>query len=120
MDAIKINPNDVFITNLLKCVPKNTKVTRDIIESCWEYIDIQLEIIKPKIILTLGQLSLSSVKKTMYDLKKHHGEMIYYKNFKVIPTYHPSDVLKDKNLKKEVWEDLKKLIKILRESNNNE
>src|SRR4030042_4307855 len=61
MNAININSGDVFITNLLKCVPKNTKITKEIIESCWNYIDIQLDIIKPKIILTLGQLALSSV-----------------------------------------------------------
>ncbi|MBN2546662.1 MAG: uracil-DNA glycosylase [Spirochaetes bacterium] len=120
MNAININPNDIFITNLLKCAPKNIKITREIIETCWKYIDAQLEIVKPKIILTLGQLALSSIKKSFYDLKKHHGELFLYKNIKVIPSFHPSDVLKDKNLKKLVWDDLKKLSISLRESNFNE
>lgn len=113
--SIDISFEDVFITNVLKCPHSNKKITKSMIESCWAYFDKQLDIVRPKVVLTLGQLAVSSIKKSSYDLNTNHGKIFYYKQFKVLPTFHPSEVLANSSLKRAVWEDLKKLKAILEE-----
>lgn len=113
LTAIQINFNDVFITNILKCTIKKEKIVKEYIEKCLNFIDMQLEIIKPKIILALGQIVLSSLKKGFLDIKDNHGKIFTYNNIPFLPTYHPAEVLKNPVLKKDVWEDLKKLKKFL-------
>ena len=113
LNAINININDIFITSLLKCPIKKIKISKEHIEKCLDYIDKQLEIIKPGIILVLGQLPLSSLKKSFTDIKSNHGQLFYYNEIPCFPIYHPLDVLKNPALKKIVWDDLKKFKKIL-------
>ncbi len=116
LKGINIDIEDVFITNLLKCPIKKEKLTKECIETCINYIDKQLEIIKPKIIFVLGQITLSSLKKSFIDIKLNHGKLFYYNEIPCISTYHPSDVLKNPELKKIVWDDLKKVKKFLIEN----
>ena len=113
LGAINIDINDVFITSILKCPIKKVKITKEYIEKCLYYIAKQLEIIKPKIILILGQLPLSSLKKSYTDIKSNHGKLFYYNEIPCFSIYHPIDVLKNPTLKKIVWEDLKKLKQLL-------
>jgi len=107
LNAINIDIEEVFITNLIKCVPKKNNITKDIINACRIYLNEQLDIIKPSIILTLGQITLSSLKQSRLDLKNNHGNIFYYNKIPFIPTYHPKDVLLNQDLKKSVWADLK-------------
>ena len=113
LNAINIDINDIFITSLLKCPIKKIKISKEHIEKCLDYIDKQLEIIKPGFILVLGQLPLSSLKKSFTDIKSNHGQLFYYNEIPCFPIYHPLDVLKNPALKKIVWDDLKKFKKIL-------
>jgi len=108
LSAISLELKDVFITNIDKCPPKE-KLTKNDIENCLKTIDKELAIIEPKIILSLGQLTASSLRKEYTNLTKSHGSLFLYKNIPVIPTYHPAEVLKKIELKKAVWDDLKKL-----------
>lgn len=114
LSAIEIDFNDVFITNLVKCPVKKRNLTKGMIETCWKYIDEQIKIVNPKIILTLGQVVLSSIKRGFCDIKKNHGVSFYYNNIPVIPTFHPDEVLANQALKRIVWEDLKKLKGLLK------
>jgi len=107
IEAIQFTMNDVFITNILKCPPKGTPISKEHIEACFAYIDRQLEIIQPSLIITLGQLTLSACRKRFIDLARSHGELFQYKEIPVIPTYHPSEVLANPVLKKAVWNDMK-------------
>lgn len=109
IEAINLNLSDLFITNLLKCPPKKNPVTKENIESCRYFFDKQIEILEPQVIITLGQLALSVCKKRFVDLNRSHGELFYYNDIPVIPTFHPSEVLSNASFKKVVWEDLKKL-----------
>ena len=113
LNAISININNIFITNILKCPIKKNKISKEHIEKCLNYVDKQIEIIKPKLILILGQLPLSSLKKSYTDIKLNHGKLFHYNKISCISTYHPLDVLKNPSLKKIVWEDLKKIKQLL-------
>ncbi len=115
LGAIDILIDDVFITNILKCGPGRNKITKDIVESCRMHLDAQLDLIGPKIILTLGQLPASSLRKAHYDLNVNHAKIFEYNGYPVISTFDPAVVLKNTALKKLVWNDLNVLKKILKE-----
>lgn len=112
IEAINLNVDELFITNIIKCPQKKRKLSKEMLESCRIYLDSQIELINPKIIISLGQLTLSFLKKSYFDLIKYHGEIFYYNNFPVIPIFHPEKVQLEPELKKIVWEDLKKFKKI--------
>lgn len=107
MEAISIEPANIFITNLLKCNWGNSGIKIQFIEACRKHLDKQIDIVQPEIILTLGQLPLSSLKKAPANMMEEHGKIIYYRNYKVFPIFDPATVLKDQSLKSIVWEDLK-------------
>jgi uracil-DNA glycosylase len=116
LNAISLDFSDVFITDLLKCHPANEKINKENLEFCLNYLDKELEIIEPEIILTLGQLTISTLRKEFTNLIECHGKLFKYKNIPVLPIFHPLDVLKNESLKKLVWGDLKKFKKYLEEN----
>lgn len=107
MNAIDIDIDKVFITNLLKCNWKTAPLKIEYIESCRKHLDRQIDIVKPQIILTLGQLALSSIRKSPADIMNEHGKIIDYRGYKIFPIFDPAMVLKDQSLKAVVWKDLK-------------
>lgn len=107
MNAIDLKRDDLFITNLLKCPPGNNRLSKLHIEACFKYLDKQLDIVEPKVILALGQLCLSSLRQAFTDMRQHHGKVFYYKGIPVIATFHPLEALQNPALKKVVWSDLK-------------
>lgn len=109
LKSIDIDPEEIFITNLIKCPPKNNKISKNEINACRDHLDAQLKIIKPLLILALGQLTASSLKQASININKNHGKVFDYNGIPFIATFHPSEVLSDKSLKKDVWDDLKKI-----------
>ncbi|HBD94113.1 MAG TPA: hypothetical protein DDY71_13370 [Spirochaetia bacterium] len=107
LTAIGLNPEKIFITNLLKCNWTTNQLKIEFIEACRGYLDRQIDIVNPKIILTLGQLSLSSLKKAHADIMNERGRIIDYRGYKVFPIFDPGMVLKNPALKTIVWNDLK-------------
>jgi len=99
---------DVYITNIVKCrPPANRDPHPDEIESCTPYLDRQLELIKPRFIVTLGRHSASYIlSKIGYDIRGitrargriYEGELRGF-NFRVIPTFHPAAALYNVKLK---------------------
>jgi len=115
MGAINLSVDDLFITHLIKCNPKKNTITKDFIEQCRIHLDKQIELIKPKLILVLGDFVLSSLMKRFLDIKVNHGKVFQYKNIPFIATFHPKDVLQNQTLKKPVWDDLKILQNLYKE-----
>jgi len=74
---------------------------------------MQLEIIKPKIIVTLGASSTRGLLNSKEAISKMRGNVKKYREMKLIPTYHPAALLRDLNLKRFVWEDMKKVMRYL-------
>lgn len=107
-DAISIPNNQIFITSILKCANYDIKIERDYIEKCRYYLDRQIEILKPLFIFTIGDVALSSLKRQKAENKNFHGTEFVYNNLRSFTTYHPKDMLKNNELKKVIWGDLKK------------
>jgi uracil-DNA glycosylase family 4 len=79
--------SDLYITNVVKCRPPGNRVPKEEeMKSCSRYLKEELGIIQPKVIVTLGRVPLSRFKK----LQKIQPEPFHYKNFIVVPSYHPA------------------------------
>lgn len=114
LESIGLKRERIFISNVVKCRPPNNRgpyVSE--IKNCSPYLEKQIELIKPKIILTLGNFSSQFIlDKKGIGISKIRGSLIPYRKNKdiiVLPTYHPSAILRNPNLKYDTWKDLKKL-----------
>jgi DNA polymerase len=124
IEAMGYTRESVYIANIVKCHPminpKNPeKRSNDRpptpleIETCRHYLDEQIEIIKPKIIVTLGASSTKGLLYSQESISKMRGVIKEYKGIKLMPTYHPAALLRNPNLKKFVWEDMKRVMQYL-------
>jgi len=109
--AMKLTRDDVYIANVIKCrPPDNRNPELDELESCRPYIRRQVEIIQPRVIVTLGRFALQSLTEKSYAISSVRGQWLEYNGIKVMPTYHPAYLLRTPSAKKEVWADMKKVM----------
>ena len=109
--AMKLTRDDVYIANVIKCrPPENRPPEQDELDECRPYIRRQVEIIQPKVIVTLGRFALQSLTEKAYAISSARGEWLDYNGVKVMPTYHPAYLLRTPSAKKEVWADMKKVM----------
>jgi len=107
-NVLYLKRKDVYITNIIKCrPPQNRDPELSEIESCKGYLIKQIEIIKPKIIVTLGRIAFRYLLNDTIPITKARGKIYDYKGIKVIPTFHPSYLLRNPSKKKEAMLDLK-------------
>ena len=112
LSAIQLKRNNIYILNLLNYRYSQAKsVTIKEINRCKKIFNKQLEIIRPKVIVALGESisqTLLNTKDSLYDLR---NKIYKYENIDLLPTYHPLELLADNNLKKDAWKDYKILKK---------
>jgi uracil-DNA glycosylase family 4 len=109
--AMKLTRDDVYIANVIKCrPPENRNPEPDELEACHPYIQRQVEIIQPRVIVTLGRFALQSLTGKTYGISSARGQWLDYNGVKVMPTYHPAYLLRTPSAKKDVWADMKKVI----------
>jgi DNA polymerase len=121
IEAINLKRENVFITDIVKCYPIDEVTnarrtpTESEISSCIKILDQQIDIIKPKIICTLGNTATKNLLKTDKEITQIRGEVFHYKKITLIPTFHPAFLLRQPSAKKLVWEDMKKIKRMLEE-----
>jgi uracil-DNA glycosylase len=109
--AMKLTRDDVYIANVIKCrPPENRNPEQDELDACRPWIRRQIEIIQPKVIVTLGRFALQSLLEKGYPISSVRGQWLDYNRIKVMPTYHPAYLLRNPAAKKEVWADMKKVM----------
>jgi uracil-DNA glycosylase len=117
LQSIQLDRKDVFIANVLKCRPPNNRdPLAEEIEKCEPYLIKQIELINPKLIVTLGRFAASTLLRSKAALGVLREEMHYYNNVPLVVTYHPAALLRNPQLKRNSWEDLKKIRSFLREN----
>ncbi|WP_457748373.1 uracil-DNA glycosylase [Sulfurimonas sp.] len=105
--VIHLNIEDVFITHAVKCKPlQSNKPSPSEYNSCKNYLFSQLEFIKPKVIVTLGEDAYTYISGDS-NFENVRGHVIDYKEYKLIPIYHPQYLLRNPELKKITLNDLK-------------
>ena len=112
--VLNLSREQVYITNLLKCHPLLTKeVHESEFHTCKAYLFKEIELVKPKVIITLGERAYHYLTNDFTSLKEIRGSIIQKESYSVIPTYHPNFLLKNPSFKKEVFLDLKRVQKLL-------
>lgn len=116
LESIQLSRDDVFIANILKCrPPNNRRPSTPEVNTCEVYLHKQIELINPKYILALGLTAADTLLKEKCIMKDIRGVIMDYRGKKLMVTYHPSALLRNPNLKRPVWEDMKKLKELLSE-----
>jgi uracil-DNA glycosylase family 4 len=115
--AMKFKREEIYITNIVKCrPPENRTPHKQEIEMCQDYLREQLEMIKPKVIVTLGKVAADFFIESKLRMTALRGNFYEFNNIKVMPTFHPSYVIRNegnKEIKKMVWEDMQKVMAFL-------
>ena len=118
LKSINLDREDVYITNIVKArPPKNRDPKPKEIEFCWPWLMKQIKIIKPKVIVTLGRHSmkqfLPEATITQAHGKKQTITLPMVGKVTLFPCYHPAAALYNGGLRKTLFDDIKKLKKLL-------
>ncbi|MBD3231211.1 uracil-DNA glycosylase [Candidatus Dependentiae bacterium] len=117
IQAMKFTRQEVYISNVVKCRPPNNRLpTPEESQTCKNLILFnEIKIIKPKIICTLGACATQALLGDEFKISKSRGNFYEFHGILIIPTFHPAYLLRNPNAKKDVWKDMKKIIKKLDE-----
>jgi DNA polymerase len=110
-NVLNLSRNDVYIANIVKCRPPENRVpTMDEVSACRSYLMQQIELVNPKIIVALGSTAFHHLTGEYETrISKVRGEVLKLGNIKLIPTFHPSFLLRNPSSKKEVYQDMLKV-----------
>jgi len=115
IERIGLHREDVFICNVLKCRPPgNRDPEPGEVEACRDYLFTQLELIKPKVICALGRHAVNLLLDTDARITKIRGKVTEFRGTPLLPTYHPSYLLRNPDAIKEAWEDMETLQGLLK------
>lgn len=110
--ALEINREDVYIANIVKCrPPSNREPEDDEAQMCLNYLRNQVILIKPEIIVLLGNTALKNIMGKEFKITAVRGKWMEKNGIKYMPTWHPAALLRDENKKIEFWKDLKEVKK---------
>lgn len=106
---------EVYIGNIVKCrPPMNRDPDDDEIRTCIRFIEKQIEIIAPKIIVSLGRISAHTFLNTKTPISRLRGTFYEYRGIPLMPTFHPAYLLRNPKDKWLVWDDAQKVLKKLK------
>lgn len=115
-NVLLIPRNEVYIANVVKCRPPNNRIPLPTeAHTCLPYLLKQIESIKPKLIVTLGATAYHYLTGDENNISQVRGTVRKFNNYSLIPTFHPSYLLRNPSAKKEAFVDMK-LIKHIMET----
>lgn len=107
-EGVGIKRDEVYIANIVKCrPPQNRNPEKDEVDACREYLDAQIDLVNPKIIVLLGSVALKNYMGDEYGITASRGKWFEKEGRKVLPTFHPAALLRDEAKKINFWQDLK-------------
>ena len=113
-EGIGINREEVYIANIVKCRPPNNRnPENDEAESCREYLESQIKLVNPEIIVLLGSVALKNILGKEYGITASRGKWFDRNGIKYMPTFHPAALLRDDTKKIDFWKDLKEIKKCI-------
>jgi DNA polymerase len=114
IQAMGFAREEVYIANVVKCrPPENRNPEPDEIESCEPFLFQQIETIKPKVIIALGAFAARTLLRTQEPISRLRGRVFEYHGAQLVPTFHPSFLLRSPGQKKFAWDDLKKALALM-------
>ncbi len=114
--AMKFDLSSVYIADIMHSVKNvHTPPTDDELAVCIAYMNKQIELVKPEVIVFLGPIPLRLLVNKR-GVSRHRGQWVEYMGAKVMPTFHPALLYREQSKKKEVWEDLKQVMDLFGKS----
>ncbi len=113
-EGILVQRDDVYICNVVKCRPPGNRAPEpEEMKTCGQFLDRQLDAIRPKAICVLGGTAAKYLLDTRQGITKMRGKWHDWHGIPVMPTFHPSFLLRayNKEGKRQAWEDLKKVLR---------
>ena len=118
--AIGMKREDVYICNVVKCRPPGNAVPLpECAQACLPYLRMQVRCIAPEVIVCLGKTAVTHILHDTGSMIRLHGRVFEKGRFKIVPTYHPSALLRDESKKRLAWEDFKVIRALLEEHEEN-
>ena len=119
LDAVNLSRTEnVFIGNVIKCRPPHNRDPEEAeMKMCFPYLLAQIDVLKPGAILCLGRFAGRKITGMETSLRNMREKVHYFKGVPVIVTYHPSAVLRNPELRRPVWDDLRRLSGLLKKDN---
>ena len=114
IEAIGLKRADVYLANIVKCRPsENRKPEKDEVATCNAFLLRQIQLVQPKILITLGELAVQTLLQNDQGISQIRGKMQNFQGIPLMPTLHPEELLKNPESKKVVWQDLQTVAKDL-------
>lgn len=109
IQALGLTRADVYITNVVKCrPPENKDPGAAEIKACTPVFTRQIELLAPQLIVTLGNVPLKTLKPNAGGITKERGQVFSWHGFDVLPTFHPSYLLRSPSALGDCWDDFSK------------
>ena len=108
IEAVELQRDDVFIANVVKCrPPQNRKPLPDEIAACSTYLERQIELVRPGVLVALGATAAEAMLRVKKSLTELRGRVHSYRGIPLVVTYHPAALLRNPNWKKPTWDDIR-------------
>ncbi|MDD3269229.1 MAG: uracil-DNA glycosylase [Syntrophomonadaceae bacterium] len=110
LQAAEIPRPEVFITNVVKCRPPGNRLPNpDEVKVCRNWLEAQIRILKPQIIVCLGAMASQTIIDPKAAISKIRGRWFSRQGIKIMATFHPAALLRNESYKKPTWEDFKQI-----------
>jgi DNA polymerase len=111
--AMGFSRDEIYVCNIVKCrPPENRKPEPDEMAACRPFLEQQLELVAPQVIVALGATAVQGLLGTTEGITRLRGRWKLYRGrIAVMPTFHPAYLLRNPKAKREVWEDLQAVLR---------
>jgi len=114
IEAIGLERSEVFICNTVKCRPPGNRTPESSeMRTCWPFLERQIEVVRPDVIVALGRPAAQMLLATDRPMNRLRGRFFRFRRIPVMPTYHPAYLLRNPAAKSDSWADLKKVHEFL-------
>lgn len=116
IEAMGQSRETVYIANVIKCRPPgNRNPEPDEVAACEPFLFRQIDIVQPKVIVALGKFAAQTLLRTDTPITRLRGQVHELRGVHLVPTFHPAYLLRSPDKKRDAWDDLKKVMALLRE-----
>ena len=116
MEIFGLSRSEVYIANIVKCrPPKNRDPLPAERDACYPWLQQQIEVIQPKLLVCLGRIAAMRFIDPNYRISKEHGQWITRDGMEITAIYHPAALLRDPRRRPETFDDMKEIVRKLRE-----
>jgi len=112
--AMGLTREAVYIANVVKCRPPGNRAPEpDEVATCGPFLERQIDAIGPEVIVALGASAAQALLQTKGPISRLRGQVLSYRGARLVPTFHPAFLLRSPERKRDVWDDMKKVMAML-------